>query len=63
MRPGADKNVWYLKMSVQIKSPGHDGDGVSAVVDDLHTEQAVPSYSCLPAPPSLGVDVTTAEGS
>ena len=59
--PGADRNAWYLKLSVQIKSPGHDGDGVSAVVAELHTEEAVPSYSGLRALPCLGVDITTAE--
>ena len=49
--------------SVQVKSPGHNGDGLRTVVVDLHTEQTGARDSGLPTPPSLGEDVSAAEGS
>ena len=47
--------------SVEVISPGDDGDGVGAVVDDVHTEDSILTESRLPTGPRLRVDVTRAE--
>ena len=60
-KPEPDVNICQRTSSVQIKSPGHDCNGVSAVVADVHPEQAVPRHSGLPATPGLGEDVSSAE--
>lgn len=64
--PRREVRIYFRKIdlfSVEVISPGDDSDGVGAVVDDVHTEDSVLTQSCLPAGPSLRIDVARAEGS